>query len=227
MDIEWDQAIKRQREALTRIVAMLFAMLGLDDGAELKRIGLPLYHAVLRVLVPAESAVRRLIVVMARGLVLKPIVRRPLPASLKSLKRKGSGRVSFQLCDPRKTFADTPRSAGPKSGPRIHAFHDGQLVTVFGRSPVQPAPQPETSIDASRLCCRLSAIKSALENLPREAGRLVRLQARRAKLPPEKYRKPLRPGRPPGHRKQGLLEVDEVLKDCHWLAWEAAKLNTS
>jgi hypothetical protein len=73
------------------------------------------------------------------------------------------------------------------------------------------------------MCRRLAAIRSALENLPREAKRLARLRARRAAMPPEKFRKAIRPGRPPGHRKQSLHEVDEVLKDCHWLAWEAAR----
>jgi hypothetical protein len=37
----------------------------------------------------------------------------------------------------------------------------------------------------------------------------------------------MRPGRPPGHRQKPSHEVDEVLKECHWLAWEAMRLDTS
>jgi hypothetical protein len=225
--MDWDQAIERQREALTRIVASLFAMLDLVEGGSIARLPFPLYRAVLRILYPAESAVRRLIVVVARGLVGTPALRRPLPVNLKSLGRKGAGRVSFQLCDPRRSFTPEQRRPAAKFEPRIHAFVGGELVTILGRSPLEPVPEPETTADARRLCRRLSAIKSALENLPREANRLARWRARRSVLPPEKIRKPLRPGRPPGHRKQSQHEIDEVLKDCHWLAWESAKPDTS
>ena len=38
---------------------------------------------------------------------------------------------------------------------------------------------------------------------------------------------PLRPGRPPGHRRKPDHEVDEVLTECHGLAWEALKPDTS
>lgn len=229
MEIEWEQAIERQRAALVRIVAMLFAMLGLDGGASVARLPLPLYRAVLRVLYPAESAVRRLIVVVARGLQAKLPERHPLPADLKtkvSAPRKPR-RAAFQLCDPRRCLNRENRRPGPKSMPRLHAFRDGELVTILGRSPLEPVAQPETTADATRLCRRLAAIRAALDNLPREAKRLARWRARQANLPPEKIRRPLRPGRPPGHRKQPLYEVDEVLKDCQWLAWEAARVDTS
>ena len=65
-------AIKRNSEALKGIVAALFAMLGLDGEAMVGRIPRSLHRAVLRVLRPAESAVRRLIIIAARGLVVKP-----------------------------------------------------------------------------------------------------------------------------------------------------------
>ena len=65
--MDWDLAIKRNSEALKGIIAALFAMLGLDGDA-VSRIPRSLHRAVLRVLRPAESAVRRLIVIAARGL---------------------------------------------------------------------------------------------------------------------------------------------------------------
>ena len=71
MDLDWARAIKRNSEALKGIVAELFAMLGLAGEATVSRIPQPLHRAVLRVLRPAESAVRRLIIIAARGLVVK------------------------------------------------------------------------------------------------------------------------------------------------------------
>ena len=65
---DWDLAIKRNSEALKGIIEALFVMLG---DATVSRIPKPLHRAVLRVLRPAESAVRRLVVIAARGLVVK------------------------------------------------------------------------------------------------------------------------------------------------------------
>ena len=38
-----------------------------------------------------------------------------------------------------------------------------------------------------------------------------------------KFKSPLRPGPPPGHRKKHIHPIDEILANCHWLAWEAMK----
>ena len=77
--MDWDLAIKRNSEALKGIIEALFAMLGLVGEATVSRIPQPLHRAVLRVLRPAESAVRRLIVIAARGLVVKVAPSRPMP----------------------------------------------------------------------------------------------------------------------------------------------------
>jgi hypothetical protein len=205
--MDWDQAINRQCAHLSRIIAALFVMAGLGNGASNPVIPAPVRRAVLRILYPAESAVRRLIVVMTRGLV--------------------AGRASFQLCDPRRVLFAIDRARGPRFEPRIHAFSEGQLVTIVGRSPRDARPAACDADRTARLCRRLHAIKSALEDLPRQAQRLARWRARASAKPPEKFRKPLRLGPPPGHVRQSSHEVDEVLKDCHWLAWEAAKLDSS
>ena len=84
MDFDWARAIERNSEALKGIVAELFAMLGLAGEATVSRIPRSLHSAVLHVLRPAESAVRRLIIIAARGLVVKlPALRpisRPMPS---------------------------------------------------------------------------------------------------------------------------------------------------
>ena len=77
--MNWDLAIKRNSEALKGIIAALFVLLGIDGTDTVSRIPQPLHRAVLRVLRPAESAVRRLIVIAARGLVVKVAPSRPMP----------------------------------------------------------------------------------------------------------------------------------------------------
>lgn len=135
--------------------------------------------------------------------------------------------MAFPLIDTRRTFNPEARRTTPKFEPRIHAFSNGQWVTILGRSPFDPVPQPVETADAARLCRRLAAIKAALDNLTRQAKRLARLRARQAMMPLTKIRKPLRLGHPPGHRTAVAHAVDELLKDCHWLAWEALRLDTS
>ena len=123
--MDWALAIKRNSEALKGIVAALFAMLGLAGEATVGRIPQPLHRAVLRVLRPAESAVRRLIIIAARGLVVKlPAARpisRPMPAGPIG---KGGGKPASLL--PALRSAEKLRSAPhEKAGglsPRIHIF---------------------------------------------------------------------------------------------------------
>jgi hypothetical protein len=92
---------------------------------------------------------------------------------------------------------------------------------------VEPPPPPDGRVNATRLHRRLQALKLALENLPRQAKRLVRLQQRRKASPWPKSTTPLRSGHPPGYRRKPIHEVDEVLTECDWLAWEAMKPDTS
>ena len=78
--MDWALAIERNREPLLRIVAALFAMIGLGEGGAVLRLPQPLHRAALGVLRPAEAAVRRLIAVAARGMAVKPHPTRPVPA---------------------------------------------------------------------------------------------------------------------------------------------------
>jgi hypothetical protein len=232
--LDWARAIERNRDALTSIVAALFAMLGLEAGGTLGRISRELHRSVLRVLRPAESAVRRLIVIAARGLVLKPVPSRPMPKG-RIIKRGGPVRPpSFPLFDMRRRFAFTrPRRIPDHRRPRIWVFDDTPPnVRVFrpedfGRP--DPTP-PDNAADGQRLCRRLHALKLALEDLPRQAKRLVRLKARREALQKQGrpiFISPMRHGRPPGYRKRPRHEVDEVLIECHGLARDVERLDSS
>ena len=69
--MDWPRAIACNSEALKGVIEVIFAMLGLGREDTQTRISMTLYRAVLRLLQPAESALRRLIVIAARGLVVK------------------------------------------------------------------------------------------------------------------------------------------------------------
>ena len=232
--MDWDLAIKRNSEALNGIIAALFTMLGLVGEATVSRIPPALHRAVLRVLRPAESAVRRLIIIAARGLVVKLAPSRPMPKG----KMIGKGQVigkggaprasSFQLFDTRKYFAELhPRRIKyVKNPPRIHVFPYNSLVA---RPPVA-APVSSLSdglVNGARLSRRLQILKLALDDLPRQARRMARWQVRRETMPSPTFTSPLRPGPPPGRRKKHVHPIDEVLADCHALAWEAMRTDTS
>jgi hypothetical protein len=224
--MDWEKAIEINQIALTRIVAELIAMVGIAS----ERLQRPVYRAVMLVLRPAESAVRRLIIIAARGVVVEPSPSRPKPKG-SSIAKKGEGRtrVAFQLFDSRKNFERRRRRYRRGPGPRIRIIDFSPLAPVFQPQAVEPAPAPEpdNTVNAARLRRRLAAIKAALEDLPRQAKRLVRWQARRKKMQSPKFRDPLRPGRAPGYRKRHRHEVDAVLKECHALAWYALKPDTS
>jgi hypothetical protein len=230
--MDWELAIKRNSEALKGIIEALFAMLGLDGEATVSRIPKPLYSAVLLVLRPAESAVRRLIIIVARGLVVKVAPSRPMPKGQMIGKGSGSRLPSFQLYDTRKDFPELRqhRVKYAKHPPRILFFGDDSRVDDLWPVPqpvAAPVSPPDGLVNAARLSRRLQSLKLALDDLPRQARRLARWRVRREAMKSPKFKSPLRPGPPPGHRKRPIHEVDEILADCHWLAWDAMKADTS
>jgi hypothetical protein len=220
--MDWDLAIKRNSKALRGIIEMLFAML----NATASRIPHDLHSAVLGVLRPAESAVRRLIVIAARNVVVKVAPSRPMPEGRKIGKGAGRSGLSFHLFDPPKRLKPIRVMKFPRVVPRIHVFPYDSL----GPAPkpvIEAPPPPDGRVSATRLHRRLQALKLALDDLPRQAKRLVRWQQRRQAAPGFKSTMPLRTGRPPGYRRKPIHEVDEVLVACDWLAWEAMKPDTS
>ena len=230
--MDWARAIERNSEALKGIVAELFAMLGLAGEATVSRIPRSLHSAVLHVLRPAESAMRRLIIIAARGLVAKVASSRPMPKGLKIGKGGGSRLPSFQLFDTRKNFPELRqhRVKYAKHPPRILFFGpDSRIDDLWPAPPpnAEPTPPPDGLVNAARLSRRLQVLKSALEDLPRQALRMARWRVRREAAKAPKFKSPLRPGPPPGHRKRQIHPIDEVLANCHWLAWEAMRPNTS
>ena len=223
--MDWVRAIEINHAALTRIVAALIAMVGLVDGVAAARLPQFLYLKASQVLRPAESAVRRLIVIAARGLKVEVAPPRPKLKGL-VIARKGGGRVSFPLFDTPKRFGFVRRTYA-KVQPRIRVI---DFIPVFQPQHfIGPAPEPEPDrqVDAQRLRRRLAAVKLALETLPRQAMRLARWRARRDRTQSAIVKSPLRSGPPPGHRSRPTDEIDTVLKECHALARDALKDDSS
>jgi len=143
----------------------------------------------------------------------------------------GSRLPSFQLYDTRKYFPELSqrRIKYAKYPPRIHFFGPGSRVDdLWPSRPPKAAPLPSDGlVNGARLSRRLQVLKLALEDLPRQARRMARWRVRRDAAKAPKFKSPLRPGPPPGRRKRHIHPIDEVLADCHWLAWDAMKTDTS
>ncbi|MEQ1950680.1 hypothetical protein [Mesorhizobium sp. CN2-181] len=203
-----------------------------------------LYLAILRLLRPAEAATRRLIIAAARGIVvtLPPLrPRKPKPAMLRGPRAflpkgpkkrpKPTSRIlSLSLLDPPRRPFRLPRRVVPAhAAPRILGLDFSATYC-----PLPPPPSPDDPIDAERLGQRLAALGAALDDLPGQAKRFARWQARRdaaiARDGPVSSRRlsPLRRGRPPGGRlarydpgaplPHKIREVDEILAHAHALA---------
>jgi hypothetical protein len=238
--MDWDQIVERNVERLLAVLAPLLAVLGFDHR---RRLEMPrhFYRSWLILLRPAESAVRRLIVMAARGLVVKLGAARGFPAGLAlklAAKEADDARIpAFGLIDPLKRFApadfewsaEWSKEWGKEQViPRISA--PGLFDPVFpGPAPV---PSRDDPIDTSALLRRIAALKQALDNLPRQAKRLARWKARRELARQAEVRKPgrsspMRPGFAPGFHRTNRQEIDEILADCHYFTREAWYADTS
>jgi hypothetical protein len=256
--MDWTLAIERNREALKRIVAALVAMAAITAGPHAEMLAYPepvegeprrtlprhLHRAILRLLRPAESAARRLVIVVARGLVVTLAPPRPRKAKPRSTFLSISGgtgilmppgalpsaqtaprALALPLLDPlRRSFR--LRRSSPVGIPRI------SFPGITAPSPIalRRPPAPDDLLDATRLSLRLAALGTALSDLPAQAKRFARWKARKqagrdAAGAQDKKRTrriwPLRPGRPPGQRRANLRsEVHDILNDLHGLAFD-------
>src|ERR1044072_3125998 len=80
--MDFDFSIERNRGMLLPHIVELFALIGLTKGGMVVRVSRPLYRKVAGILRSAESAVRRLIIVMARNIKVEPRPKRPMPKGL-------------------------------------------------------------------------------------------------------------------------------------------------
>ena len=219
-------AIDLNKTLLARIIAGLFTLLGGGTGPAW--ISVELHRRIVRVLRPAESAVRRLIVVLVTITGVKALPPRAQSRSVPPARaRTGDAkkRQSFPLFDPWQRFyrqrQRAPKKA-PAALPRVISLTDEGLRRLKESLNAPSVPDKKTEdISPINLLRRLEAVIGALENLPHQAKRLVRALARRQNVPKLKLRMPVRPGRAPGFRVKPRLEIDHVLRDCDWLARNA------
>jgi hypothetical protein len=220
--LDWDLAIRRNRDQLRQIVLTLFAFANMRVGGSLFTLRRDVIAAIMLVLRPAESAVRRLIVIAAHG--LKPSsTKSRKPAGWSDLPPRGGdiaegGRggpekhKAFKLFDPLKSF--DPESIWDAEP--TWESHLGRFDPATHYSSIEASP-----LYATYLGQRLNALMRALDNLPAQARRLIRWQAKRDALlkacRPTRI-SPMRPGLPPGWRERKVHEIDDVLRECHGLA---------
>jgi len=251
----WPLAIERNRAALLRIVAVLFVYAGLDEGGA-DVVPRRVWRMVLRLLRPAESAARRLIVTAARDIEVEPPMPRAEtpPTAIEQLQAAGllviREGVDFGLA---RAWSEQQSANPAKSAPAFPAFpltDPPRRFDKLGWDGLRPFPQDgfeladaDEEVTARHLCRRLLALKRALDDLPRQARRLARREARahlasrqlqggfapasEAKLKGVKQRQILRLGHPPGHRRRPVHAVDDILRECHSLARAAARRDSS
>jgi hypothetical protein len=193
------------REALKRILAMLVGMAEMGGGTTLPR---HLYRAILLLLRPAESAVRRLIIAAARGIVvtlpplrprkLKPKISDTVAAMRRlglavTLSREDFARYQAELKAAERRAA-MPRAINlslldPLKNPlRIRrrytpAHAAPRILSLFSDAPyhrLPPPPSPTDPIGAAKLMLRMEALGRALDDLPAQAQRFARWRARNA-----------------------------------------------
>ncbi len=207
----------RNVQALASIAAQLLALVAVYGGADVASLPRAVHSRIIRVLRPAELALRRLIVIAARDVNVEPTPPRVTQVRDRNSHRKPASRMSFKLFDPRKRFT-THRVIYATQTPRAFFIApDAPFSPLSPQPPDRPLIQAtsDRGISARRLALRIKALKSALENIPRQAMRLARLRLRRERQQPPRFFSPLRPGNPPGHRITHHHEIDDILAECH------------
>ena len=198
MVFEWEAAVERNHDLLKGIVATMVAMLGVVVQADAARPAIPrhLHQAIVRVLRPAEAAVRRLIIVAARSvkvplprvtkLPLEP--RRPRPPAVHmpyatrlvlraaAIPRPLPSRMQLPLCDTLRPLKARRKTVLRRDAPRI------SLPGLTARYVPPPRQSPYDMVNTARLNLRINALTAVLDDLPAHARRFARWRARRDAL---------------------------------------------
>ncbi|MFO0991627.1 MAG: hypothetical protein U1E67_06840 [Hyphomicrobiales bacterium] len=227
--MNWELAIESKRVPLLAVVLALFAKIGLSEGVSIDRIAKPLHRLILSRLRAAESAVRRLIVAAARDIVLELSEPRPYkPRQKPSTEPKADGeakpkrkrRPLFNLFDAlrRQGRRFKKKRRGPE--PHIHSIESflAQKQAEIAAAQAKRQVVDDGMVRARHLVRRLVAVLDAVQDIPGHAMRLARWEAQPFDQRRPERSGPLRSGRPPGYRQRNIHEVDQILKDCDWLA---------
>ena len=219
----WDRTIDRNRKALLRLVAVLFLFAGLDEGGA-DFVPRRVWRRIVRLLRPAEAALRRLIVIAARGIALSPV------------SCLGGGDVQKGQRE-----ASAPNAKHPSPSPQASTAMPFRLTDpppcfdALGWDGERPFPEdgvtlsdPDEAVNIRHLCRRLLSLKHALDTIDEQAKRLARWKARQTRFPGRLGRSsPLRRGWPPSLRKRPAREIDDILNELHAMALHSEAPNSS
>ncbi len=215
--MDWSIVISRQKAALLTVVERMWMMAG--EAPFVSRL---LTLAILRLLRPAESAARRLIVIVAAGLKERAARQygdaaksaRPLPDFSGFAKTQGPRAPAFRLFDTPWVMVPRAFSIGRKAVPRVRVFGEDNgaapLSPLAGEMSAQQTEGGKVSAKAppsvafgdispargesGALHCRIAALHHALNTLPAQARRLKRIMAARQKAVAQKEAKGIPPG---------------------------------
>lgn len=227
MTVTLDRILNVQKAMLLRLLGWMMDRVGGAAAGQVPTLDRATHLALLRTVRGAESAVRRLILVQARGLALGVRLRSRLAggSARGGERRAGERGACFPLLDPRKRFPelDVLKPAKQRGEPRITMIGVDEWIP-------QPEPRrvPRAPLNAASLVRRLRRLETVLHDLPRQAKRLARWRARqaaRAKAGLTHVRHGVvRPGWPPGYRRDGREPVHAILRECQRLArWAEAE----
>ena len=244
--MDWNFAIERCRVPLLGIVVELFAEIGLTEGGTIERVSKPLYRYVLGILRTAESAVRRLIIAAARDIVVEHKPRRPAPAKPKTSSKdkskadgEGKAKRKRRSCSNCSTRSSAFAVASKRCAVDLSPASTSSMNPIRGRrySACYASSRPPRQLrhpfrrggDRRRRHRRCQASDPPS---PRHRGCTARHPApgacgSRAGRPVPKKSAVLSAGAPcalAGRRDSAsgqIHEVDEILKECHWLALSA------
>ena len=204
--MNWQHVFEINRAALLGLVAVMLGML--PEGRVITRAA---KRRVLALLLPSEACLRRLIVILTRNMQPPVVNKRGAPPGPIPRGEAGAERVpTFGLFDSRRAIGPRRKRRRGRE-PNIGFFDEW-------KPPARPAlPTDEDEMDAASLRRGIAAMQKALADLPRQARRLMRIIAKRKQAGNLKV-KPMRPGRPPGHRERGKREVDTMLAGLNELA---------
>ena len=219
--MEAEQVIEYQRAALLRLLLGLFSVAGLvPGGAGIASLPKPVRLVILRVLLPAESATRRLAYYLSLRLpaLADRVASKTAKGQGKKSRKRGVRAPSFWLFDRRQFIPELSngRRVARGPGPAIRFFDESARRADAVE---EDAPIDREAEATRRLLRRMEALHRALNDMPAQARRLQRAMKKREAAPPGPKRYgPVRSGFPPGYRRSRPHEIDELLYECHLMA---------
>ena len=116
--IDWDAVVTHHRQLLARVVEMLFSLvIGLDEGKEVTTVPRCTRDYIYRILRPAESALRRLIMIAAREIKAPALPPRGTESKSLAFAREGAAMMTKATCCKTITVNLGLAGMGPRPNP--------------------------------------------------------------------------------------------------------------